>query len=238
MDREMIYRCLCLLVAVALLSISGCKSGPKTELKKIPFDLPQGWRKADRPAQGFSIGVPGEWISLNALLAEAEAKAQERAATPSTPGDSSDVAKQLEQFSLAMGADQIEALKSRIAAKEAKGVFVYCVSRGVRQVIGEKETHFSVEKKTVGGNAQLKDLGEDIHKEVNGAGAVEGIELPVGKAVKVSGQQTLVDGGVVSSIVYGLVNGGDEYIIRFVTEEQALDLKRIADPIVQTFRVN
>lgn len=242
MNRTATYFC----AALSLLVIAGCKHGPATVLKKAPYEAPSNYTRTDNTAQGIAIGMPPGWTSIGDLLKEAEAK-QKQASTPApnlgspppgSPGsENAELAKQLDALTSQMGRNNVEEIRQFIKEKEAIGVYIYCFNPGVKSVAGEDETHYSVEKQTVGGNAQLEDVIAKINDDLKGEDPPQMIDLPIGKVARIHAHVKLSDGGEVTRVYYGIVNGSDYYIVRFVTEEQGLDIDNIANEVIKTFRV-
>ncbi|MFI5386125.1 MAG: hypothetical protein ACHQ50_08395 [Fimbriimonadales bacterium] len=219
------------IVMVASLLVVGCKSGPRTTLKSVPFDLQLGWTKHENSAKGFTVGIPSGWASRQMLLEEAKK-------APPLPGAGTDPqAAQMDRLMAAMSQADVAAIEAHIKKDESQGVYLYCVNQGVRQIVGEAQTHFSLEVQNVGGNAQMDDVVEMLKKDTNGKEPPHPVDLPIGKAMKVQSRTTLVDGGEVTRVEYGLVNGSSQYILRFVTEEANNELDKTADDVAQTLRI-
>jgi hypothetical protein len=233
-----IHRISLLICVFAALSLAGCKkSGPAVTLTKVPFELPQGWSKAEAPDKGITIGVPPGWKSLQAMLAEAESS-QPVAIPSGTAGDAGQMTDQMNQLLKSVGQMDAEEIKAMIAEKESKGVYIFCPSTSVKFIPGEEQTRFSVEKQSPGGNVQLQDVVDTINEDLRNEEAPVPVDLPIGKAMRIRSFVTLKDGGEVTRYYYGLANGGDYYIVRFVTEEKNPGFDKIADEIVLTLRID
>jgi hypothetical protein len=232
----MINRLSWFVCALAALSIVGCKkSGPPVTLNKVAFELPQGWVKAEVPDKGISIGVPPGWKTLQAMLAEIESAPP--VTIPSGSGNDAQMAD-LNKMLGQMGQADADEIKALIKDKEAQGVYIYCPSTSVKFIPGEELTRFSVEKQSPGGNVQMQDVVDKINEDLRNEEAPVPVDLPIGKAMRIRSFVTNKDGGEVTRYYYGLANGGDFYVVRFVTEEKNPGFDKIADEVVKTLRID
>jgi hypothetical protein len=230
----MIRRLSTLAILFVTLTLSGCSHGPKTTLKNVPENLPADYTLLQKPEQGISIGAPPGWALLGA---KKDKKADDPGTQPGTqPGGQGDFQAELDKMADKMDEESAAKIQKRVEDMAAKGIYIYVTNSGIRPIVGEEETHFLVKKESVGGNAQLQDVADEIAKDVNGM-KPETIDLPIGKAVRVSGKVTRVDGGEVKTVTYGLVNGSDKYIVRFVTEEAGINMEEIAAGVMPTLRI-
>jgi hypothetical protein len=236
-NRAMVNRLSVLICVLAALSLAGCKKGgPPVTLNSVPFELPQGWIKAEVADKGISVAMPAGWTTLQAMLAEAES--QQPVAVPSGSGSDAQMAEQLNQITKQMGQADAEEIKALIADKEKQGVYLYCPCRSVRFIPGEEETRFSIEKQSPGGSVQIQEVVDKINESLRNEDPAVAVDLPIGKAMKVHSLVTNKDGGEVTRYYYGLANGGDYYIVRFVTEEKTFGLEATADQIMKTLRID
>ena len=217
------------IILIFALALAGCSKGTKTTLKTAPQNLPPDFSLLEKADQGISIGAPPGWVMLGAP----KPKSVE---PPPSPGSAGDSGAQFDKLMNSIDEESAAAIKKRVDSLEGKGIYVYAFNSGIKRIPGEEETRYIVKKESVGGNAQLQDVSDKIAKEVNGEMKPQSVELPIGKAVMVHGKVTRQDGGIVTTVTYGLVNGGDEYIVRFVTEEP-LDMESIAASVMPTLRI-
>jgi hypothetical protein len=218
---------LCLGVALAGVLVTGCKHGPATTLKIVPFELPPGYTKVENPEQGLAIGAPPGWgIGAVSTMDVGGLAGMD----PSSMGGG--------DFAAKMEKANEEQAKADVKALEAKGIYLSIIDKGARPVVGEERTRCQIYKQDMGGNAQLEDATKKIQDDLINEDAPQMIDLPIGKAVKIHAHNVNRDGGNVDKYYYGLVNGQNMYIVRFVTEQASNDLDNISMIAMKSLRIS
>jgi hypothetical protein len=214
------------LILIAALTVCGCKKGPLVTVAKKPFEVPQGWKAFEN--HGIHIAAPYNWAWGTTDTPEVVAPQGD----PTNPdGQMAQMAAEAEKENEARGRADAQEL-------EKDGILISAMNKSYRFVPGELRTHFNVKKITVGGNAQMQDVIEKMNDDCTGEGPPEMIDTPLGKIAKIKGKFTNRDGGVVTRVFFGFVNGSDMYEVRFVTEDANYDIEKDGTAIVQTMRID
>lgn len=216
------------------LSLVGCKSGPKLTLKKESFTVPQGWMPFENSEQGIHIAAPSNWGIGTSTTSDTPSSAlSDLAGSMGSNGEqaSGQIAANAEK-------EAENEAKAEVKALEPKGIFVSAMDKNVRFIPGETRTYFNVKKITVGGNAQMDDVVKAINEELINEEPPTYVDLKIGKAARIHAHNVLKDGGETDHIAYGLVNGGDIYIVKFATEQQGYQLDQTASAIIDTLRID
>lgn len=217
-------------IASLLLTATGCKHNPKLTLKHTPFELPQNWSRVENADEGIVVAAPAGWAAgdPNSIgPGDLMGGAADLGSNPNAQGFVSEMQK-----------EDAEQTKKDLAALAAKGIYISVVDKQIKPIPGEARTHFQVQKYPQSGNASLDDAVAQMKDELN-EDAPKAVDLPIGRAMMIRAVNDLKDGGIVTHLEYGLADGPNFYIVRFVTEEQPANaIEDIAPDVMKSLRID
>ena len=196
----------------ALISLAGC--GPKGEPLKTSAPAPTlaaGWSVTKDPESGFSMGYPTGWrVGVPKGMMGESAMGSGYSANP-TVGDMMGGGAAPEPALESTGmSEEAEAL----AGLRAQGILLQCVDAS-RAIPGEEPTRFYLKKlPDCGGLEGAKSAEKDV---LSNEGAGKAVTLPIGKAWMFENKGKNRIGDTERHITYILGDGGDGYVLRFVS---------------------
>lgn len=217
-----------LLLSSTLFAVTlvGC-GGPAVVVKDPgPAALPAGWTLAENKNGGVSVGIaPGWGVRPPRMMGN-------------PLGEMVDTGNpQVNQLAGELNAMELEGEAEEAAALEKKGIYLTLYNQGVRPVVGEPMSRYFVKKKAEMGNLSLDRAAKLTRDELIGEDAGTKVTLPIGDAMRFNVREETRDGGVLSQVVYVLVNGNERWTVRFVTREDPSMFKDIHEPVLQTLRI-
>lgn len=218
--------------AVAAAMAVGCKKGPVMHVTQAPAaKLPAGWETAKSRDGSVSIGVPGGWRygadrTLDIL--------GDVGSSTESQGDLNNPERQ----KLMEGMRQDDAAEERktLERMEKKGIVVNVIN-GSKPIPGEARTRFYVLRTHSESPVDWLAAADKERRHYAFPPKPQEVDLPIGKAWRLSATDTLRDGGTLHQISYVVAEGGDTYTLRFVTEEGQDTIKSIADDVAKSWRV-
>jgi hypothetical protein len=231
--RGMIIGCF---VVIFVGSLMGCKGGPAVHVVSAQTPtLESGWTTARSEDGKVSIGVPPGWRvgadtagnSISDLMKQAGGGAG--GGNPQLGQDLQQMASSFDEKNKKEEADALDAL--------AKKGIILNVINGSKPIPGEKRTRFYVLVKHLGGSVSRDDAINSEREHYAFKPKMLEVKLPIGPAVKCVADDTLRDGGSLHQISYLVIDGGDLYSLRFVTEEAAETITSIAETVAGSLRI-
>ena len=227
-------------VGILAFALTGCKSGPELHVSvAAPAVLPVGWSTAQTSDSSVSVGVPGGWRVGVDTGANSLADMTSDLGSPNNGtqgGDNSAFGQEMQKMAADMDAKNKQEEADGLAALTKKGV-VLNVINGSKPIPGEKRTRFYVKVKHQGGSLSRDDAINIEREHYAFKPKMFEVTLPIGKAVKCIADNEMRDGGSLHQISYVIVDGGDIYSLRFVTEEGVETINSIADQVANSLRI-
>jgi len=203
--------------------------------------LPGSWTRGESNDHTVSLGIPGGWrqgvdkLSDGLDLSGLGGSSMDSAA-PGGNVDASQLGQDIANMDAQMRKESAEKEKAELEKLEKAGVIVHVIN-GSKQLPGEARTRFYVRRFRKDSNVTWDDAMATEAKEYSHAQKPTEVRLPIGKALRYSGDDELRDGGVVHRISYVVVDGTNAYCLRFITEESGEVISSIADQVAQTWRI-
>jgi hypothetical protein len=135
-----------------------------------------------------------------------------------------------------VGKDAQDQEDKEMAKMREDGVLINVIDSS-KPTIGEARTRYYVKKKSYGGSVSLATASADEKSTYMEPGDGTDVVLPIGKAHRFEKQLQLQDGDQQMKISYVLVDGGDAYLIRFISTNSPDVFKSIEQQVAQTFRI-
>lgn len=221
-----------------------------------PPILSPGWITLQSPDTVVSIGIPP---TFHSALDKAPApqlsmeQQQEPPAPDETGGDPSLAAPPSSASQTDQDADQAvkrfvgdlnsfsaqmeEAQHEEVVKHMKKDNLVVWAWLNGKANLTESMTQISVKKLRNVGAISLDDAANAAKEGMPGGVRVVKVTLPIGEAriAKSSFQNRI--GDEQTEIIYVLLDGGDEYLVRFAATNGKEQIEPIADPVMQTLRI-
>lgn len=83
----------------------------------------------------------------------------------------------------------------------------------------------------------LEDAAKEAKDDLLNEGAIQYVELPIGKAARLEAKNTKIDGGELFQVVYLVVNGEEVYNIRFTTQNSPSGVQQIEKEVMNSLRI-
>ena len=147
-------------------------------------------------------------------------------ATKRIIGDMNNLSSQMEEA-------QRDAIVKRM---QKDGILIWAWLNG-NQTIGEGITQIAVKKFPNVGSISLDDAMNSAKQGMLGGATVEKVTLPIGDAELAKADYQNRIGDEQTEIIYVLLDGGDEYQVRFYATNGKDQIEPIADPVMQTLRI-
>jgi hypothetical protein len=119
---------------------------------------------------------------------------------------------------------------------EKKGIVVNVIN-GSKPTPGEERTRFYVKVDHSNSAESMEDAIDSERNHYAFPPKPVQVKLPIGVAQKFSADDSLRDGMTLHQISYVVVDGGDTYTLRFVTEEASEAIQGIADSVAGSLRI-
>ncbi|MGV3617666.1 MAG: hypothetical protein ACO1SV_20260 [Fimbriimonas sp.] len=221
-----------LVLPVALLLVAaGCKSKPELHVQRAPVKpLPAGWSEAASKDGVVSLGVPSGWrFGVDRIFAMGDLQGM-------GIGEGDQTNNAVQQMTQQLQSQGNEEEKKKLDELFAKGIVIHVIN-GSKPIADEGRTKFIVHRYDGDGNwdfdaAADKERGAYAHKPQR-----QDVQLPIGKAVKLSASEELRNGSVRHRISYLAIEGKSLYVLRFATEEGKDTIASIADAVAETWRI-
>ena len=225
---------------IALTLLGGCKKGEESHVTVVaPVTLDPGWSFTESRDHTVSLAVPSGWRAgadtamgnlsdLAASVGNASSGGQAQA-DPNMSPDMQNLAQKVAQDS------QKEEQKA-LDDLEKKGIIINVLG-GSKPIPGEERTRFYVKKTHTDGSASLQEAVENERTHYAFKPKPSDIALPIGKAARMSADDSLKDGATLHQISYVIVDGGDSYALRFVTEEDVQAIQSVASAVANSLRI-
>lgn len=233
---------------LGLAVVIGACGGPGITAKRVAFELPAGFTKAESEDGKVVLGVPTGWRAGVDRMLEMSGMSSMLGSSPSDMGGGdappiptdgqpqSDTQASIDALNQSMQKMSEEAEQKELADLAKKGVILHVIGGG-KPIIGEDRTRFYVKKTEEGGNwtweaAERTERDRFFHKP-----KWSEVDLQVGKAHMAEESRQQIDGSNKTIIVYLVIDGGTLYSVRFITQETPELIKSIARPVMDTFRI-
>ena len=219
------------LIALVLV---GCGTPSAPPLAAVaPAQLPGGYLLQNAEKYGISIGIPGGWKVASNDYQDPRQMLSGMSVDMGAGGSSGSPADKM------MKEMDDEAKKKEAAALaelEARGIIIHVMDVGMKGVLYETPTHFSV---TISPNvsATLEGAAEAVREHVPGEEKPVPIKLPAGPAMVIHADKKMRDGGDVVTSKYILQDGKTTIVVAFVTEADPSTIKSIEKPVMDTLRI-
>jgi len=106
-----------------------------------------------------------------------------------------------------------------------------------KATIGEAQTQISVKKVPNSGISSLDAAMDSAKEGTQGGVTVTSVTLPIGEARKGYADYENRIGDDQTTIIYTLLDNGDEYVVRFSATNNKEAIEPIADDVMQTLRI-
>ena len=225
---------------VGLTLLGGCKKGEESHVTvAAPVTLDPGWTFTESRDHAVSLAVPSGWRagadSAMGNLSELAASVG-NASAGGQPQSDPNVGPDMQNLAQKVAQDSQKEEQSALANLERKGIIINVVN-GSKPIPGEERTRFFVKKTHSDGSVSLLEAVENEQTHYAFKPKPTDIALPTGKAAKLSADDSLKDGATLHQISYVIVDGGDAYVLRFVTEEDAQSIQSVAAAVANSLRI-
>ncbi|HLO97287.1 MAG TPA: hypothetical protein VK171_01720, partial [Fimbriimonas sp.] len=229
------------------LIIAGC-GGPAITAKRVAFELPAGFTKAESEDGTVALGVPTGWragvdrmmdmAGITGMSSDSGGgDASGFTGMPDGGGDmsggqpQSDTQASIEALNQSMQKMSEEAEQEELARMAKKGVILHVIGGG-KPIIGEERTRFYVKKTDEGRtwnweSAERTERDRFLHKP-----KWTEVDLQIGKVHMAEESRQQIDGSNKTLIVYLVIDGTALYSVRFITQETPELVKSIARPVM------
>lgn len=221
-------------LGLSFLLLAGCKHGSGIALKNPgPAPLPAGWTLASDAETGVSVGLPGGWrVGVPRMIEPQSTAPTEEGAPTNQPMDPA-----IAQLSQGMQAESEAAEKQQLAKmREKDGIVLHAVD-GSKPTIAEEPTRLYVKYIKDAGWSDLDEAGHaeasSQHREME----KQIVDLPVGKAMRLSAQGRNRIGDEECHVNYLFLDGNDAYVLRFSSTNNPSAILSIEKDVAQTFRL-
>lgn len=222
------------IASLLLVFALGCKKGPVVVVKDAGAYTPaQGTTLAESSDRLVSVAVPSGWKrgGPQSMLAPTLAETMGGSGLGEGSGDLNSVGSGGGGLSFDDTAGE-----AQIAADlEKKGILIW-VNNSSRPIPGEERTSFRI-KRTDDGPMSLEDAAEAAKENLINEGAIQYVELPIGKVARLEAKTTKIDGGERFEIVYLIVNGEHVYNVKFTTQESPTAVQSIEKEVMDSLRI-
>lgn len=225
---------------IAGIIVVGCKKVEESHVTVVaPVQLDAGWAFTESRDHVVTLAVPPGWRSGADTfagnlsdLASSIGNSSSQAQTPSDPNMSTDMQN------LAQKVDQQNQQAEQKALDDLlkKGIVINVVN-GSKPIPGEERTRFFVKKTHSDSAVSLQEAIENERSHYAFKPKPSEVALPIGKAAKMSADDNLKDGATLHQISYVIVDAGDTYVLRFVTEEDLQAIQSIAGVVANSLRI-
>ena len=216
-------------LAAFVILATGCKKGPVVVVKDPgPAPAPSGGQIAKSSDGSVSIAVISGW----------KRGTPDSIVAPTLGESMSGMGEGLSgDFSgMASGGDSDDSDDAEAFAElEKKGIMIW-VNDSSRPIPGEERTSYRV-KRTDDGPMSVEDAAENAKQDLLNEGAIQYVELPIGKAARMEAKTTKIDGGELYQVVYVLVNGEHVYNIKFTTQNAPTSIQSIEKEVINSLRI-
>lgn len=219
--------------------VTGCASGPALHVRKVASGpLPAGWVAMTSKDGDTSVGVPGGWFDrfspegIRAMMGTPDMGTGEMPAS-----NDPQLNEVMQNLSKSLENDAKEKLRQIRERQYAKGILLqaYNTSRGV---FDEIHTQYVVQRMEGSGNWSWESAAECERGHYAYKPKRQEVQLPIGKGLKLSADETLRNGSTIHRISYLAIEGKRLYTLRFQTEEAKNAIDQYADAVAQTWRIN
>jgi len=235
-------------ILAIFLCIACSHEAPHLQVVEAP-KLDPGWSALKSDDATVTLGIPPTFH--NALLRETPIEIQptqqvappdpdtDLSVPPPTPPPTDDANQKLmDSLNNMQTGLQDGMYKQTLADMQKKGYLVWAWQNG-RAPAGEERTQMSVKKIPAPGS-DLDQIGKEARVGMGGSATnatTEKINLPIGPAMKVTTDFQNRIGDQVTEIRYLLLDGNDEYIVRFYAENGKEQIQPISDSVMETLRI-
>jgi hypothetical protein len=228
-------------IAIFLVGAAGgCRKGAESHVDTVPpAELPAGWSYAKSSDGAVSIAVPPGWRagadtaanSITDMTSNLGGSSLDNQPPTDTPDNG-----EMQKLAQSLAQEDKRAEQKAMAELEAKGIILN-VLNGSRPIPGEKRTRFYVERSHGTGTAYAQDAVASEQTRYAHMPKPTVVSLPIGKAVRLSADDSLIDGMTLHQTSYIVVDANDTYTLRFVTEEAPESIQRIEDAVAKSLRI-
>jgi hypothetical protein len=238
---------------LSVLACAACNRAPLVTLHAAsPPKLEEGWTQLESADGRVSIAIPG---SFHSALDRPKAQSFPTSADQPPPAPAPDAQGNLAQPEQNPNPEAKEAVdrfvnalntvSSSIEERQRKEVLDEMAQKGYviwawetgNPTVTEARTAISVKLTKDVGGMSLQGAATKAKEKMPGDVTVEKVSLPIGDAMLVKSKTINGIGDELFDARYVLLDGGDEYIVRFVTSNGSGRIEPIIDPVMQTFRV-
>ena len=225
---------------LAVVIVVGCKKAEESHVTVVaPVQLDSGWAFTESRDHVVSLAIPPGWRAgadtLAGNLSDLAASMGNSSSQGQTPTDPN-VSPEMQNLAQKVDQQNQQAEQKALDDLLKKGIIVNVIN-GSKPIPGEERTRFYVKKTHSDGAASLSEAIENERSHYAFKPKPTEVSLPIGKAAKMSADDSLKDGATLHQISYVMVDGGDTYTLRFVTEEDVQAIQSVAGVVANSLRI-